>query len=153
MGNSHLITMMKNSIFLLGILFSLEAVASAAACNSGQMNIKINMIKAVKGQILVAVHVSSETYLKKKQEPFLSTSVAVSSTGTQQLHLCDVPEGDYAIAVFHDENSNGELDTGFLGIPKEPYGFSNNPKSLRPPSFEEATLHFESNSLVEINLK
>ncbi|MCY7356625.1 MAG: DUF2141 domain-containing protein [Rudanella sp.] len=37
-----------------------------------------------------------------------------------------VEPGDYAVAVYHDKNANGELDKRIFGIPKEPYGFSNN---------------------------
>jgi uncharacterized protein (DUF2141 family) len=48
-------------------------------------------------------------------------------------------EGDYAISVFHDENMNKKLDKNFMGIPKEGYGASNNPKKkMGPPDFEEA---------------
>jgi len=36
--------------------------------------------------------------------------------------------GKYAVSVFHDENSNGKLDTNFLGIPREGVGASNNAK-------------------------
>jgi len=51
----------------------------------------------------------------------------------------NIPPGEYAISIFHDENDNGKLDTNFIGIPKEPYGFSNNPViKLRPPTFMEA---------------
>lgn len=47
-------------------------------------------------------------------------------------------QGTYAVSIFHDENSNGELDANFLGIPKEPYAFSNNAKGyFGPPSFEQ----------------
>jgi len=50
-----------------------------------------------------------------------------------------VPQGVYAVAVFHDESMNGKLDSNFLGIPKEGYGASNNPrKRLGPPLFEQA---------------
>ena len=49
-----------------------------------------------------------------------------------------VEPGEYAIAVFHDENGNGKMDKHLFGIPKEPYGFSNN---FRPrfsaPSFSD----------------
>ena len=33
-----------------------------------------------------------------------------------------LPEGEYAISLFHDENENKELDTNFIGIPKEAFG-------------------------------
>lgn len=49
-----------------------------------------------------------------------------------------LPRGDYAIAVIHDENGNGRLDT-FAGIPKEGFGFSRNPViTFGPPSFKAA---------------
>lgn len=41
-----------------------------------------------------------------------------------------VEPGDYAIAVYHDENGNGKMDKRMFGIPKEPYGFSNNFRPL-----------------------
>jgi len=47
-----------------------------------------------------------------------------------------------------------KLDTNFLGIPKEPYGFSNNPSTLfGPPSFKKASfvLHLET-KIVTIKL-
>ena len=49
----------------------------------------------------------------------------------------EVPPGDYALSVIHDENGNGRLDT-FLRIPKEGFGFSRNPHiRMGPPRFEE----------------
>jgi uncharacterized protein (DUF2141 family) len=52
--------------------------------------------------------------------------------------------GEYAVKVFHDENKNGELDTDFLGIPDEDYGFSNNVSGwFGPPSWEKAKFIFD----------
>jgi len=51
--------------------------------------------------------------------------------------------GEYAVRVFHDENKNGELDTDFLGIPNEDYGYSNNASGwFGPPSWEKAKFIF-----------
>lgn len=49
-----------------------------------------------------------------------------------------VPEGDYALLVFVDENNNGELDRNFIGIPREPIALSNNYRPKGPPSFNRA---------------
>lgn len=47
--------------------------------------------------------------------------------------------GTFAITLMHDENENGVMDTNFLGIPIERYGFSKNPRPfLRAPTFKEA---------------
>jgi uncharacterized protein (DUF2141 family) len=49
--------------------------------------------------------------------------------------------GTYAVAVYHDENGNGSFDQGFLGIPLEDYGFSNNAKGFfSAPSFDAASI-------------
>ncbi|RLB87863.1 MAG: hypothetical protein DRH26_14725 [Deltaproteobacteria bacterium] len=56
-----------------------------------------------------------------------------------------LPQGEYAIKVFHDENGNDELDTRMFGIPKERYGFSNNAKgSFGPPEYKEAVFVLDS---------
>ena len=54
----------------------------------------------------------------------------------------NLPEGDYAVAAIHDENSNAKLDKNFLGIPKEGFGFANNPKvGWSPAPFKAALVH------------
>jgi uncharacterized protein (DUF2141 family) len=55
----------------------------------------------------------------------------------------DIPAGTYALAVVHDENMNGKLDTNWLGIPTEGYGFSNDAKGvLKAPSFSSASFPY-----------
>lgn len=57
----------------------------------------------------------------------------------QALEEFHLPAGKYAVAVIHDENSNHKLDRNFLGIPKEGFGFANNPRvALSAPSFNSA---------------
>jgi uncharacterized protein (DUF2141 family) len=64
---------------------------------------------------------------------------------------CDfegVPSGTYALVVLHDENMNGKVDTNWLGIPKEGYGFSNGAKaSSRAPSFSAASFAYDGKDL------
>jgi uncharacterized protein (DUF2141 family) len=60
----------------------------------------------------------------------------------------DIPPGTYALAVFHDENMNGKLDTNWLGIPKEGYGFSNDVKPLLgTPPFSAASFKYDGGTL------
>lgn len=55
------------------------------------------------------------------------------------LKIDSLEYGYYAIKVFHDENSDGEIDTNFLGIPTEDYGYSNDASGwFGPPSWESA---------------
>ncbi len=60
----------------------------------------------------------------------------------------DIPPGTYALAVIHDENMNGILDTGFLGVPTEGYGFSNDATALLgAPSFSAASFPYDGKNL------
>lgn len=59
----------------------------------------------------------------------------------------DLQNGMYAINVLHDENSNRKIDTNFIGIPNEGYGFSNNPWLLGPPSFDKTKFKFEKHDM------
>jgi uncharacterized protein (DUF2141 family) len=59
------------------------------------------------------------------QEPVAELIVAVDDQGMVRLGFGVHPAGDYAIVVVYDEDSDGELHTGFLGFPKERIGFSN----------------------------
>ena len=64
----------------------------------------------------------------------------------------DIPPGTYALAVIHDENMNGKLDTNALGIPNEGYGFSNEARSwFGAPSFKDAAFSYDGRS-VEMTL-
>ena len=67
--------------------------------------------------------------------------------------LSNIPKGKYAISLFHDKNDDGHLNTGWFGIPKEKYGFSNNPPSrFGVPDFEKCLLMIDSDvtTIIEI---
>ena len=67
----------------------------------------------------------------------------------------DLPYGNYVIAGIHDLDNNGVLTGNFLGMPKEPFGFSNNKRgNFGPPKWEDVLIKFnESNKKILINLK
>jgi uncharacterized protein (DUF2141 family) len=57
----------------------------------------------------------------------------------------EIPAGIYAIGYYIDANENQKLDTNFVGVPKEEYGFSNNARgAFGPPSFESASFTLDS---------
>lgn len=115
-----------------------------------KVELTIRGIENVQGSVLVAVYNSEETFMKKR---LASKKVKVSDKEVT-LTFDDVSSGDYAITTFHDENDNNKLDTNFLGIPNEPYGFSNDARgSFGPPSFEKAKVKVDGNKKLVINLK
>lgn len=67
----------------------------------------------------------------------------------------NVPFGQYAITLLHDENKNDKMDKNLLGIPKEGYGFSNNVTlKFGPPSYEESTFDLnKKEQKIQITMK
>jgi len=101
----------------------------------GTLIVKITGLHSGKGQVRIAVFNSSETWLG--EHPVYSSTIKVDGQ-TVTWTINDVPYGDYGIAAFHDENSNGKMDKNLVGVPKEPYGFSNNlTVILRAPRWDK----------------
>lgn len=122
--------------------------------DTGNLTVLISNVKAPKGEVAIAIYKNQETFLVKKQQAFLKRGT-VSSTGTVSMQFTNLPHGDYAIAIYHDVNNNKELDKNMLGIPSEPYGFSNNiVPTFRVPTFDEARFSFrETASSMTIRLQ
>lgn len=95
-------------------------------------------VEAGVGQVVVSVWDSKENYLKKA---FLTKTVPVEKLTYDKLRVTfneHLPL-ECAINVYYDKNSNGELDTSWIGIPAEPVGITNNVKGdFGPPDYEEA---------------
>ncbi|MDT0644818.1 DUF2141 domain-containing protein [Zunongwangia sp. F363] len=89
--------------------------------------------------------ISSSVY-NKKVKVFSGTSITVDFE--------DLRPGIYAISMFYDTNGNGILDKNFIGIPMEPYGFSNNVRpALRAPTFQESRFSLINGSKIIIKLR
>jgi uncharacterized protein (DUF2141 family) len=72
----------------------------------------------------------------------------VAPTGKSVTYIFrGVKPGTYGLSVIHDENDNGKFDTNFLGIPKEGWGFSNNPDVMRKAKFDEAKFPVEQKNV------
>lgn len=108
----------------------------------GNLTVIVEGIETNDGQVLIALNNSEENYENKKQA-FRGITVNIidlKATFTFE----NLPYGIYAIKTYHDQNSNRELDTNFMGMPIENYGFSNNARgTFGPASWEDAKFRFE----------
>lgn len=121
------------------ILFSSIFFAKA------QLTVKIYGVKNSNGKILIALY-NSESSFMKESKAIQSAKVEVVEKKSQATFK-SLKAGYYAISLFHDENDNEELDTNFLGIPKEDYGFSNNARgTFGPPTYSESKFYYNGKS-------
>jgi uncharacterized protein (DUF2141 family) len=78
----------------------------------------------------------------------LRGAVAQIKNGLAACVFNGLPAGTYAVAVFHAEHNETQMETGLFGKPKQGYGFSNNPAStFGPPSFNSAAFEYRGGSL------
>ncbi len=114
------------------------------------ISVKVHNVSSEKGKINVAVYDSDETFLKF--DKVVKTGSAEAHEGVVSLKIENMPAGEYALAVFHDENANNKLDTNWLGIPKEKVAFSKaKMHTFGPPKYKECV--FSVNSDYEINIE
>ena len=116
-----------------------------------QLTIKIENIEVVEGYISIGVFNASDTFLKKGST-FKKYKIAVEDS-IETIIIDDLPRGEYAFILYHDKNSDGKMNRKFIGIPKEPFGFSNNVRpKLSKPTFEACKFHLEDNLAMQITL-
>jgi uncharacterized protein (DUF2141 family) len=116
---------------------ALLTLAIAAPAPAATLSVTVDEIAVQQGQLKLALY-DSESAWKGEAKPRAGHLAQPDGDATLEFSFADLPPGRYAVRVMHDENGNGKLDSNFLGIPKEGYGASNNPKVMRAPHFDEA---------------
>ena len=124
------------SIMFLSALCFAESQTNSNNSETCKVSVSITNIKTADGTIIMSIHDSDKSFSKKIPLKTLKLSPEVPSV----LCTLNLAPGEYAFCVYHDINSNGQLDTNLVGIPKEPFGFSNyNGKSV-PGNFKKHKL-------------
>lgn len=117
---------------------------------TNSVTITIENLKSTKGIVQIAVFNRSESFPKAGGEYKLSQFKL--STGKSSFTIKDLPDAEYAIAIHHDENSDGKMNTNMVGIPKEGYAFSRNFKpKFSAPVFSDCAIQIDSDQ--KLNLK
>ncbi len=112
------------------------------------IHVKILNIRNSTGTVACALFESAEGYPNRYMRFATNIMIIKIRKSEASCDFDDIPAGSYAMAVIHDENMNGELDTQWAGIPTEGYGFSNNPKALLgAPSFSAASFIYDGRAL------
>ena len=119
---------------------------------AGELRITVGGIRSAHGTVLIALYDSPASFGKAVEasakegflidpDRFAAVALRANAALKSAVVFSNLEPGRYAAIAFHDENGNGKLDKNFLGIPTEPYGFSNNVQGfLGPPTFDDAAM-------------
>ena len=141
--------------FLIPIVLSLFFLPSADIAET-TLVIHFHNVQGEVGNILISMYDAPEQFPYQPKWKYMIPKTRLIEQDNR-FTIKDVNSGKYAIATFDDENCDTVMQKNFLGMPKEGYGFSNNPKpSIKgAPSFEDCTFAVDegAENIVEIELR
>ncbi len=142
---------MKKSLYLIALLT--PALFGFHAPPAGGVSIKIKGIEGNKGQLALLIFNGATGFPSDHTKAMKQAMVPITGS-TVVYTFSDLPAGNYAVTVMHDENKNNTLDTNMFGIPEEGIGVSNDALSMfGPPAFNECAFSHNGNSTsIEITL-
>lgn len=113
------------------------------------LTVEVTNIRQVSGQMRIGIFKSVNTF----PQGIPSSKLAVAVNDHTVRATFQLEPGDYAVALYHDVNNNGNIDKRLFGLPKEPYGFSNNIRPrLSTPKFEECKMSVQHDARMMISL-
>lgn len=126
------------AIMLASFAMPSEPVLAAQSPTSEKavLTVDITGISTSSGQILIAVFNSQTSY--EKDDPISARVITAQPRRLLEI-FAQLPLGDYAVKVLHDENSDERMNLSLFGAPTEAYGFSQNARNtFRQPRWDEA---------------
>lgn len=109
----------------------------------GRIEVSISGLKNNHGQVGILLFDRQEGFPATREKAVREILLPIQN-GNLRHTFTDVPFGEYAVSVMHDENLNKKLDVNFFGMPTEGNGVSNNVKNrLGPPKFGQAAFKFD----------
>ncbi len=127
----------------MGKILFIVLLMLASPVYAADIDVVITGFKNNHGQVLVSLYNHAKAFPTDATKALNTITVPIEKQAAQASFKA-IPKGIYAIAVVHDENGNGQLDTNFFGIPKEGVGVSNHAHGhMGPPSFQDASFRLK----------
>lgn len=127
---------------------AVATIGAAPAPKGADLQVQLTGLRSAKGVVHLCLTASPSKFLKCNEDP-AAVSRSIPAGSASRLDLGQVKAGTYALLVVHDENRNGKLDM-MMGIPREGFGFSNNPAMKpRAPKWEEIRFSMPASDTVK----
>lgn len=116
-----------NRFIVAFILFSLFQISATSQVS---LKIVITNLQNNEGRVILKMKYSNDKEIKTFYEKIVDQQCIIT--------IHHLKPGNYSFKYFHDQNNNKKLDTNFIGIPKEGFGFANNAMNkFGPPDFKK----------------
>lgn len=145
---------LSRNLVVLAVVGNLVYSSSARASFKGTVTVEIDGFKNKEGQVCASIFANSRGFPNQRDRVLQGQCTKITDTPVKIIFE-NLPAGNYALAVMHDQNKDLILNRNSLGMPSEGFGFSRNPEVItKPPKFEEtAFLVAGPNTKVTVQLK
>lgn len=138
-----------NLVFLTSLLTAVLVLVTSAGDvaaeigGSASLEVVVSGLRSDRGQVRVFLFDSADGYPSKRERAAHKSSSSVSN-GVGMVRFSGLQPGTYAAFAYHDEDGNGDLQSNWIGMPKEGVGASKNARGrMGPPRFKDAAFNLK----------
>ena len=141
----------RSAVYALPVLLlTLFCQGIAAQDLTGILTVEISGLKDAKGNVYIAVYNSDSTWLTDATVQTKKVAISDALDGDFVRTELQLPLGEYALSIFYDKDNDGEMDTNFIGMPKEPIALSNNAVAkFGPPKYADAVFTLGAEPIIQ----
>ena len=132
------------------VVLTVPGDAWAQPSSHGDITVVITNIRGAEGEILISLYDKAEGFPNDRSAIIRTAVIPADASGQVMTIFEDLPYGDYAIAVLHDEDASKGMTFGAFHLPKEGYCFSNNVKvRFKAPKFRKAKFTLDAENVTQ----
>lgn len=117
------------------------------------LTVEVENLRNSKGVLLIALYDRDGSIPDEQYKNYFKMEKVTITNGAAQYTFSNLPKGNYAVNILHDENNNGKIDKGLI-LPKEGIGFSNYSSIglTNRPNFKKASFEFNQNKTIKVKV-
>jgi uncharacterized protein (DUF2141 family) len=141
---NHSLLIARYAVMLALVSFSAQMRAQSVASSQGcTLRIHVDGLRNSTGVVGTELFTSPAGWPENVDKTFRHGPTPIGQGQRAVTAVWDqIPPGSYGVVALHDENQNHKLDRNMFGVPKEGFGFANNPHvGMSAPPFEQAITH------------
>jgi len=137
------------ALFII-VALTVTGEVGAESPDVGNITVVITNLRSTDGDVLISLYDKAEGFPKDRDAIIQTAVLAPDASGQVTTIFEDLPHGDYAVAVLHDEDNSKGMSFGALHLPKEGYCFSNNVKvRFKPPKFKKTKFTLDGDDVTQ----
>lgn len=117
---------LMGSVAFVAPAFADEGCEGVRTATAAKLSVQVNGVRSSQGEVALTVYPDNRRRFLAKGGKFARARIKAQPTTYACFWL---PQGSYALAIYHDSNRDRDFNRTLVGLPAEGFGFSNNPET------------------------